>query len=670
MGGIHMLKRSLKRSWLPALVTTVFVTVGTGCGDECVDQFDCRDKGAPPAGQVYACVENKCELRTLNIPPEEDAGTETDAGTDAGTTTDAGTDAGTTTDAGTDAGTTTDAGTGPQSCNPACALTDSCNIETNTCTPSSVTTTPAETSAQITDFVAAAAGVLPAPLPVSGAFVTFIKPDVAGSATTEASGFFLQAQPNGPAMFVRGSASATPVAVGDRVTLNVTEKEIISGLNVAKAVTDLTVVSKNHGVWNLDTATPPGLKVDVNAVSTFEDAGTTGIYESRIVTVSGKLGTGAGSGAAFTAFPLATTGEPTSSPLLLRVPTTLSTDLDLASGCDVAVPTGVVWRFTAQPQVSVFAPEQLTIASCPAPKLTVARAQSATEVRLTFDRKISAASVQAEDFGITPSVAVSAAAATGNQVSLTTAELTGGTQYTVTVNGEVTDLAGKALDAATKTATFTGLTPPPTGPSLVINEIDYDNVGTDNAEFLEIFNRGTAAADLTNVKLVFVNGDSTANPRIEYLSFNLADTKDAQGNAVTSLPAGGYIVAAPEPYFTTATLPAGTLRLIIKTSSGASTDIIQNGFGDGVGLLDNAAGTLLDSVFYETPASNPQNSTFTITTAVGPKSLNFEEGTRTVAADSNSAAGSLQRSPNGNDSNNNNADFAFVGTVTPGAPTP
>ncbi|RYZ34055.1 MAG: hypothetical protein EOO71_40260 [Myxococcaceae bacterium] len=82
--------------------------LATGCGDECVDQFDCRDKGNPPEGQVWSCnADNKCELRTLTPPPEEDAGTETDAGT----TVDAGTDAGTTVDAGTDAGTEVDAGT-------------------------------------------------------------------------------------------------------------------------------------------------------------------------------------------------------------------------------------------------------------------------------------------------------------------------------------------------------------------------------------------------------------------------------------------------------------------------------------------------------------------------------------------------------------------------------
>ncbi|WP_223638612.1 hypothetical protein [Corallococcus sp. EGB] len=86
----------------------------TGCGDECVDDFDCRDKGTAAEGKRYTCVESKCEQTPVAVP---DAGTEADAGTgsDAGTSTDAGTgtDAGTSTDAGTgtDAGTSTDAGT-------------------------------------------------------------------------------------------------------------------------------------------------------------------------------------------------------------------------------------------------------------------------------------------------------------------------------------------------------------------------------------------------------------------------------------------------------------------------------------------------------------------------------------------------------------------------------
>nr|WP_253908768.1 DUF4397 domain-containing protein [Corallococcus exiguus] len=78
-----------------------------GCDSaECVDSFDCRDKGAAPAGQVWKCQEEKCVAVTSAPPP--DAGTETDAGTQPDSGTDAGVDAGTQTDAGVDAG--TDAG--------------------------------------------------------------------------------------------------------------------------------------------------------------------------------------------------------------------------------------------------------------------------------------------------------------------------------------------------------------------------------------------------------------------------------------------------------------------------------------------------------------------------------------------------------------------------------
>ncbi|RKH82773.1 hypothetical protein D7Y21_27665 [Corallococcus sp. AB045] len=102
----------IKRVVLGALLGALTV-LGTGCGDECVDLFDCRDKGSAPEGQAWICnADNTCELQNLAPLPEEDAGTEADAGTedagaevDAGTELDAGTeDAGTEVDAGTDAG--------------------------------------------------------------------------------------------------------------------------------------------------------------------------------------------------------------------------------------------------------------------------------------------------------------------------------------------------------------------------------------------------------------------------------------------------------------------------------------------------------------------------------------------------------------------------------------
>ncbi|MHA7634130.1 hypothetical protein [Corallococcus sp. M7] len=105
------MKRMGTKGQRAALMGALLAVVlgGTGCGDdECVDAFDCRDKGAAPAGQSWACVEEKCTQVVVDIE-EDDAGTGTDAGTDvdAGTGTDAGTetDGGTGTDAGTDGGT-------------------------------------------------------------------------------------------------------------------------------------------------------------------------------------------------------------------------------------------------------------------------------------------------------------------------------------------------------------------------------------------------------------------------------------------------------------------------------------------------------------------------------------------------------------------------------------
>lgn len=67
--------------------------LGTGCTQECIDQFDCiAQSGTPPKGREYVCQENRCVERDVSDAgtgptdggnePTDDAGT--DAGTDAG----------------------------------------------------------------------------------------------------------------------------------------------------------------------------------------------------------------------------------------------------------------------------------------------------------------------------------------------------------------------------------------------------------------------------------------------------------------------------------------------------------------------------------------------------------------------------------------------------------
>jgi hypothetical protein len=162
--------------------------------------------------------------------------------------------------------------------------------------------------------------------------------------------------------------------------------------------------------------------------------------------------------------------------------------------------------------------------------------------------------------------------------------------------------------------------PPPPGESaLVINELDYDQVGADADGFVEIANTGTDAADLSGIAIVFVDGSDG----IEYLRKPLTGT----------LAPGGYLAVAAEA---------------------------QNGAPDGVALIDTAGGELLDALSYEG----------SITSAViDAQTYNLVEGTVLPAsvADSNAAAGSLSRIPDASDTNDAATDWAFSTVVTRGA---
>ncbi|NMO19581.1 hypothetical protein HPC49_35640 [Pyxidicoccus fallax] len=472
----------LRRNWLPALLTAVFVTVGTGCGDECVDQFDCRnDNGQADPGREWTCNDGNCEQRDIaQPPPPTDAGTD-DAGTDAGTD-DAGTDAGTIcTDSapgnGVDQGCTeatpvcdTAANGGAGQCvgcatNAQCSLTQVCNATTKVCEASTFTTPVTETTAQITAFLSASAGTQASPLPVTGAFVTYVKPQVAGSAATERTGFFVQAEAAGPAMFVSDATALGQVAVGDRVSFNVTERSNpaagadggTTGMRIATTVADLTVISRNHPVQSLSNASPAGLKVDVSTESNLESADA---YESRLVAFSGTVkGPSTSAGGGFTQFPFITTatGEPdVNANIRLRVPAALVSELDLVPECSLTVNTSPVWRFNATTQFSVFAASELALSNCPAPKVVGASALSTNRVQLTFDRHINPASVTnaATQFTFNNGLTAQSATVSGTTILVNTSAQTSATDYTVAVSG-VRDTLGTEI-AAPNSTTFQG----------------------------------------------------------------------------------------------------------------------------------------------------------------------------------------------------------------------
>lgn len=159
--------------------------------------------------------------------------------------------------------------------------------------------------------------------------------------------------------------------------------------------------------------------------------------------------------------------------------------------------------------------------------------------------------------------------------------------------------------------------------AIIINEIDYDQPGTDTAEFIELFNTGSAAVSLSNYSIELINGRNSSSYRsIDLSGFNI--------------DANSYFVVCGD-----ANLVANCNYSFTTTNSW-----FQNGAPDAVALYEST--NLLDSLSYE-----------------GALPL-FTEGDFLTINDNNSDIASLARIANGIDSNNNALDFQ-LGCITPGS---
>lgn len=158
--------------------------------------------------------------------------------------------------------------------------------------------------------------------------------------------------------------------------------------------------------------------------------------------------------------------------------------------------------------------------------------------------------------------------------------------------------------------------------SVVINEIDYDQPGTDAAEFIELYNSGASAVSLDNFTIELINGNNS----LSYRTINLSSFS-IDANAYFVVCGDASLVANCDYSFTT------------------TTSWMQNGAPDGVGLYEND--NLLDSLSYE-------GVLFPLT-----------EGDQLLVIDNAIDNFSISRIANGIDTNNNANDFQ-LGCVTPG----
>lgn len=163
---------------------------------------------------------------------------------------------------------------------------------------------------------------------------------------------------------------------------------------------------------------------------------------------------------------------------------------------------------------------------------------------------------------------------------------------------------------------------------VVINEVDYDQIGTDNAEYLEIKNIGEFPFPLQYLRVVFINGNNGG----------AAEYRTIENESWPALDPGAYFVICANQ----------SLTLNCDHAATPTTNLIQNGPADAIVLASSTSETIYDMLSYN--GSVP----------------GYTEGTGTTAADSNEQDGlSLSRWPDGADTDDNDADFV-VGCPTPG----
>ncbi len=177
---------------------------------------------------------------------------------------------------------------------------------------------------------------------------------------------------------------------------------------------------------------------------------------------------------------------------------------------------------------------------------------------------------------------------------------------------------------------------------IVINEVDYDQVGTDLAEYVELYNPTTKDASLAGLQLVLVNGATSTS----YASIDLSP--------VGTLASHQYLVIAGAGV----SAPPSALKL----DPGWTQDAIQNGSPDGLALVDGVAHDVVDALSYEGAITAAMLPGF-----AAPVSL--VEGTQlpSSVADSNTVTGTLCRDPDGQDTNDAATDWKFCTNLTPGA---
>lgn len=350
-----------------------------------------------------------------------------------------------------------------------------------------------------------------------------------------------------------------------------------------------------------------------------------------------------------------TTGATVPEPLTVRLTRVSSSDVTVVLSssdagltvANVVVPAG---SLEAPVPVSAFTasttPYTVTASLGADVRTAAVRVVGATELPRLVDLRPAAAAISlgetldltvvldlpAPTGGTVVSLAVAGGGSVPGSVTVPADRLEAGFVYTAGAAAAAVAVTA-TLDSDALVSTIDVVAGPP--PGLVLNEVDYDTVGTDNAEFIELYNAAPVPIPLDGLTVISFNGATM----LEFRRFDLAGTL---GPHEFFLLAGSAV-----------TVPTGVSFLRIPNDS------LQNGAPDGLALFDTASGTLVDALSYEGEMT-------AVTIDEVPGTFNLVEGTATTVRDNNTTAASLIRLPDGEDTDNAVDDWRVTSTPTPG----
>ncbi|MFP2906714.1 chitobiase/beta-hexosaminidase C-terminal domain-containing protein, partial [Pyxidicoccus sp. 3LFB2] len=316
-------------------------------------------------------------------------------------------------------------------------------------------------SAQIGAVRAATDGAVS--LPIQGAVITYVKPGV-GNLTNDPAGFFLQADREGPALFVEADpATLTPrPQAGMRVAVTVTNKRRQNNM----------VRANISGFSVQDSGIP--LTPFVQDVSRVDVPFDKEQYEAELLSLTGTvdaafIAAGVGHVQAALVTEGVRRGSLSSVDYRLRMVESVREQLDVTQGCTVGL-RSPLWVFGTTAQPSAWTPEQVTSLGCPGPRVAGARPASAGTVIVRFDRRLNPGSVLADgsQFTIPGLTVTGATVAAEREVRVSTSTQTPRQSYTVSVASTVRDPVGTGVEAAGNSFTFRGYAAPAV---LRINEV-------------------------------------------------------------------------------------------------------------------------------------------------------------------------------------------------------